>query len=1359
MGLIRHNNGQNTAGKSFPFFSIDICFFRYKIIFMKKNLHIKLDSLLRMTRAWDLELKLNDLVNRITQDSSELFGFDRSGLMVIEEKGLILRSVWAKPEYADHSDDGFVSVGSSVVKSGRTVFSQKKGKSEKGFIVGIPLSASRGTIGSLLLETYDPAKELSRNDQKLLKTLGEQAASAMQHSILYHSAITDPLTNLFSHRHFQLQADQAIRQARRSKQQVSLIILDLDTFKKVNDTYGHETGNVCLVQTADILRSTLRSSDIIARFGGDEFEILLPDTSDEGLARIGEKILEMIRMHRFPKAGTITTSIGGAVYPVNAASAQELFIEADNALYEAKKSGRDRFIQAETKAPGLPDAAKERKEKQSKYAASTSVSAGEGDIAGAQTAFPELLDLDRITPAGELIDGHHVIKFIAKGSLGEVLLVRQPELDRQVALKRPLTPHLSEKDEEQFEKEAKTTASLKHPGVIPVYTMGRDSDGRRYYTMKPLSGRSLGSVLEGRKDEKKSILREFTVNRLVEVVYRTAETLSYAHEHHVSHLDITPDNIMIGEFGEVSVIDWGLSADPAGSSDKKTSSDYIVGTGLYKGPEFFNEYTSEPGPHSDIYALGAVLYEVLTSSPPYERETISDSIEAVKKGELEPPEVRTPEAGIDPALSGLCMASLSPDVEKRPSIKDFADTLGRHIRGEREWRIIRFGDNGDRIDPSEWVQVMGTWEYEGEEFITQGDNEHIIIWKTPTSGSYRFVCEGWIERGGELSLIGNGINPETLDQDPYKGYHFQFGAEYSTCTKLARNGHDVLAKPGFTVEPRKKYRIEIEYNEGWLYCYVNDDRIFTYREIFPFVGRHIGIYSFGKGCHFRPVEIQVQKSGLMLPAMQVANDLFQYGHYREALERYREIADTKHHRLETDEARLKAGTCLKQLGRAEEARRMFLSVTEGVLAPFASASDALLDLDRDSISDQKMGIVKLKKVLSDYPEHQVIAMVIDAASNYRQYTSNFKGDHSLDQEFALKIELLKVGRDTLMPPVQSQLRFQVFAACYMFETGQWQDALDDMLEFRERLLPVQRFLHQFQEIFCVAALANGRDDLLPDSPHDLSKWEHPRMRSWKEDYLFHIVTRTYDRKQFCEEIMSGERKPGILETENNDIGFLARDTILQCFLADNDVKKAGEFIEEYIIPHQSTDTDREFEPYVTGGSIIGSGCAELFERWIEYYSSSSEKRTVTEMIRVLKARFFIAQGDPEQAASELEHADFHFAHDSLSCRPIIAVQALLSSLGFLKIPEQSLRNLARKHLSGTALDLFRMVTGEKKPEPGPLWPHPLWQTELRFWLCLWLEYKGEKDSAKDIILPCRDERYGSSCFQPAVRAMLERLKR
>jgi len=164
-------------------------------------------------------------------------------------------------------------------------------------------------------------------------------------------SVTDDLTHLFNSRYLNIVLRRETKRASRNGRPLSLLFIDLDGFKGVNDTYGHLFGSRALVEAAGVIRGSARETDVVARFGGDEFALVLPDTGGEGAFAVGERIRDRIAEYKF-LAGDgldihLTASIGVATLPDVAASAEELMQAADKAMYQVKDSGKN-GIQAAT---------------------------------------------------------------------------------------------------------------------------------------------------------------------------------------------------------------------------------------------------------------------------------------------------------------------------------------------------------------------------------------------------------------------------------------------------------------------------------------------------------------------------------------------------------------------------------------------------------------------------------------------------------------------------------------------------------------------------------------------------------------------------------------------------------------------------------------------------------------------------------------------------------------------------------------------------------------------------------------------------------------------------------------------------
>jgi diguanylate cyclase (GGDEF)-like protein len=211
--------------------------------------------------------------------------------------------------------------------------------------VAVPLIYQGKAVGFLLVRSDDPARVWADNELLLLHTVADQLTVAVNQARLFaqmeQQALTDALTGCYNRRSFDLQLERDLHLATRIRQPVSLIMIDLDNFKRINDRAGHETGDIALRMLADTLRLELRAVDTAVRFGGDEFAVILPQADLEGARLVAERLRTRIEEIEVPGYGNMTASFGLAAFPVHASSRQRLVVAADRALYTSKNFGRN----------------------------------------------------------------------------------------------------------------------------------------------------------------------------------------------------------------------------------------------------------------------------------------------------------------------------------------------------------------------------------------------------------------------------------------------------------------------------------------------------------------------------------------------------------------------------------------------------------------------------------------------------------------------------------------------------------------------------------------------------------------------------------------------------------------------------------------------------------------------------------------------------------------------------------------------------------------------------------------------------------------------------------------------------------
>ncbi len=226
-------------------------------------------------------------------------------------------------------------------------------------IIIVPLKSKNKVLGTIHLQRkLLEKKPYTEEDFKLLQTIGDYAAIAIENAKNFRKVeeltIRDDLTSLSNSRHLHYILDNEVNRAHRYHKPFSMIFLDIDHFKKVNDTYGHVHGSALLCEVAEIIRKTIRVVDHAARYGGDEFVVVLPETNKQEAFMIAERIRVAIEQNKFLERDGLsihfTSSLGVATFPIDGDSKDELIKMADHAMYDSKKTSRNRVTLAEKPA-------------------------------------------------------------------------------------------------------------------------------------------------------------------------------------------------------------------------------------------------------------------------------------------------------------------------------------------------------------------------------------------------------------------------------------------------------------------------------------------------------------------------------------------------------------------------------------------------------------------------------------------------------------------------------------------------------------------------------------------------------------------------------------------------------------------------------------------------------------------------------------------------------------------------------------------------------------------------------------------------------------------------------------------------
>jgi diguanylate cyclase (GGDEF)-like protein len=306
----------------------------------KRNAEIMIE----ITRGLSISLKTEDVLRVVVNRLSDVLNAAECSIIGIDPKTgdaqVMVRS--SNSETNENIDLKEIPELREALDARRMVFRDVGDHS----VVAVPMIAQNNVLGLIHVIAQSTDEPVSEGTIRFFEVMASTAGNALRNAQLFeeveHRARTDFLTGLANHRYFQTTFSAEIGRAQRHNHPLSLLIIDLDYLKVVNDRFGHPTGDMVIRTVADTIRQSCREFDFAARYGGEEFTVILPETPLAGAISVADRIREKIAQIEFTGIGRITASVGIANYPLNALTKDELIRVADQALYVAKNGGRDR---------------------------------------------------------------------------------------------------------------------------------------------------------------------------------------------------------------------------------------------------------------------------------------------------------------------------------------------------------------------------------------------------------------------------------------------------------------------------------------------------------------------------------------------------------------------------------------------------------------------------------------------------------------------------------------------------------------------------------------------------------------------------------------------------------------------------------------------------------------------------------------------------------------------------------------------------------------------------------------------------------------------------------------------------------
>ena len=392
---------------------------------------------------------------------------------------------------------------------------------------------------------------------------------------------------------------------------------------------------------------------------------------------------------------------------------------------------------------------------------------------------------------------------LGRGGMGQVLEVKDPALGRRLALKVAL--QADDDARRRFVREAQVTSQLEHPNIVPVYDAGTTEQGAPWYAMRKVEGRTLTHVLEalaaGTEDAE-----EWSLARLLGAFVQICNAVAYAHDRGVLHRDLKPDNIMFGRFGEVLLVDWGvarllrpdagakeapittpgvrLAITDQGVTELGTLVGSAVGTAGYMSPEAAHGELDRLGPASDVFSLGAVLFEICTLQRAFRGGTMLQILFASSRGDVPDPRERAPDRNIDPELGSIVMRAMQGPIARRTAT---ARILGRQVQDFIEGRQRR------QRAVQELVAANTAWQ----RWLDLGEE---LAAATATAAALEASTPAWTPREEKADLLEARLRLRDLDAERT----LRFAAAI-TSAELALShdprhwpAHDLLADASWT---------------------------------------------------------------------------------------------------------------------------------------------------------------------------------------------------------------------------------------------------------------------------------------------------------------------------------------------------------------------------------------------------------------------------------------------------------------------------------------------------------------------------------------------------------------------------------
>lgn len=527
------------------------------------------------------------------------------------------------------------------------------------------------------------------------------------------------------------------------------------------------------------------------------------------------------------------------------------------------------------------------------------------------------------------LGNYRIMSRLGKGGMGEVFLAYDSICGRPVALKRirsDLQTH--SKLYGRFLREARLTSQLMHPAIIPIYAIHQD-DTLIYYTMPYIEGRTLKEIIrETRHQEREGLPQDSlgqSIPALIRVFLSICQAVAYAHSHGVLHRDLKPDNVIVGKYGEITILDWGLakvlSYSPLAEEEDALTDDEIpevegltipgkvVGTTTHMAPERGKGGAATI--QTEVYSLGVTLYQILTLRLPFRRRSLEKFREQMDREILEDPAVRAPFREVPPLLSRVAARCLSTDPNQRyHTVDELIHDIENYLGGRSDWFPTATLDSRTKTDWAFQEHILPT------DHMAITRNQEVTEWVTLMLSSASFPGNIRLEADLRLNEGGQGLGlmvcvPGASEQSPFgEGYCLWLGSDKGPCTTLYRSNLEVLHRPELVLKHGHWYHVRVEKVSERISLYLDNKLQFSYVSHLPSSGDHVGLLTRDANYELRGLHVLLGSMDITVSCLSVPDSFLAYQDYEKALKEYQRIANAFPGRTEEREALFRSGITL-----------------------------------------------------------------------------------------------------------------------------------------------------------------------------------------------------------------------------------------------------------------------------------------------------------------------------------------------------------------------------------------------------------------------------------------------------------------